>query len=58
MRHRVQDSLAENRDICDGIEKANSEKVRQAYDLRLQRSMEAWRIAIEHSQRLSAVANE
>lgn len=58
MRHRVQDTLAENHDICAGIEKADGEKVREAYDRRLQRSLEAWRTAIEHSHRLAATKRE
>ncbi len=51
MRHRVEDSLAENRDICNGIGKADRRLVREAYERRLRRSLDAWRNAIRLAHR-------
>ena len=50
MRHRVADSLTENRDICNAIRQRDIEGMRTIYALRLQRSIDAWQRAIAHTQ--------
>jgi DNA-binding GntR family transcriptional regulator len=51
MRHRVAGTLAENRAICDAIRARDTARVQEVYALRLQRSVEAWRMAIANTRR-------
>ncbi len=50
MRHRVADSLRENRDICAAIRARDVAAARAVYALRLQRSIDAWQRAIARIQ--------
>ena len=50
MRHRVADSLSENRAICDAIRQRDTTTVRAIYAVRLERSIDAWQRTIANMQ--------
>ena len=56
MRHRVADSLEENRDICAAVRARDVAAVRDIYAVRLQRSVDAWQRAIANKQARTAHA--
>jgi len=58
MRHRVRDTLAENRAICEGIRRGDTGMVEDAFDRRLRKSVEAWQMAIAGAHTRPATSNK
>ncbi len=50
MRHRIEDLLIENRQIIACLERQDSGGLRQVYDERLRKSVDAWQAAIARSR--------